>query len=82
LLGAGRWHIKGTKVVYATNSEPLLFGSHWLRKNQFVELLVPSVLISGRDGSLNCIINPAHPEIGTVVFSGPEIVAFDPRFGV
>jgi RES domain-containing protein len=131
LLGAGRWHIRGTKVIYAANSEPLallekmvhrkasslvayplyfadvpdalvemaknlpfdwksvypprstmLFGSHWLRKNQFVALLVPSVLISGRDGSLNCIINPAHPEIGNVVFGGPQIVAFDPRFGV
>ncbi len=128
VLGAGRWHIKGRKVVYAANNEPLAllekivhrttslkvyplyfadvpdalvetaknlprdwksifppsstmeFGDAWLKSNQFVALLLPSVLTSGRDESRNCIINPEHPEIGRVVFSGPEIIAFDPRF--
>jgi hypothetical protein len=55
------------KSIYPPRST-IPFGSHWLRKNQFVALLVPSVLISGRDGSLNCIINPAHPNLGNVNF--------------
>jgi RES domain-containing protein len=133
LLGAGRWHIKGTKVVYAANNEPLALlekvvhrsasrllvyplyfadvpddlvdelpanklphdwksiyppkstmqlGADWLASNKFVALLVPSVLISGRDKSRNCLINPAHPKIGRVEFSGPEMIAYDPRFPV
>jgi RES domain-containing protein len=133
VLGVGRWHIKGQRVVYAANSEPLallekvvhralstlsvyplyfadvpddliddlpvsklprdwksiyppastmLLGAEWLKSEKHAVLLLPSVLISGRDRSRNCIINPAHPEIGRAGFTGPEIIPFDPRFPV
>jgi RES domain-containing protein len=46
-----------------------LFGSDWLKSNEAVGLLVPSVLIQGQ-AERNCLINPTHPEFSKVQLFG------------
>jgi hypothetical protein len=38
------------------------------------------VLITGGDGSRNCVLNPEHPEFPNIILSGPTIVPLDTRF--
>lgn len=131
LYGAGRWHIKGRRVVYGATSEALALleklvhrclpgpstyplyhadipedlveslkesdlpvdwrsiyppvstqriGDQWLQSKRSLVLLVPSVLITGGDGSRNCVLNPEHPEFPNIILSGPTIVPVDTRF--
>ena len=131
LQGAGRWHIKGRRIVYGATSEALALleklvhrpsagpaiyplyhadipdhlveslaerdlppdwraiyppistqrmGDQWLQTRKALVLLVPSVLITGGDGSRNCILNPEHQEFVNITLSGPTIVPVDTRF--
>jgi len=54
-----------------------LFGDRWLREQRSAVLIVPSIVLQGRE--LNYLINPAHPDFRRIVASVPEPVDWDGR---
>jgi RES domain-containing protein len=54
-------------------------GSDWIRRNESLLLIVPSVVVDGHDS--NCLINVGHPEFHQVKLNGPpRPFVFDERF--
>lgn len=51
-------------------------GDVWIRSNQSLALLVPSVIIPEEN---NVLVNPAHPEMRRVQILSTRRFAFDPR---
>lgn len=53
------------------------FGDRWIDELRSAVLLVPSVVLQGRES--NVLINPAHPRFPHITASGPEPVIWDSR---
>lgn len=53
------------------------FGDRWFKERRTSVLLVPSVVLQGRE--LNVVFNPEHADFGHVRSSVPEPVLWDPR---
>ena len=53
------------------------FGDRWIEERRTAVLLVPSVILRGRES--NVVFNPEHPEFAGIKASEPEPVAWDPR---
>lgn len=53
------------------------FGDRWFKERRTAVLLVPSVVLQGRE--LNVVFNPEHADFGHVRSSVPEPVLWDPR---
>jgi RES domain-containing protein len=53
------------------------FGDQWLDERRSAVLLVPSVVLQGRE--LNVLINPDHPDFVLIKTTFPETVIWDPR---
>ncbi len=53
------------------------FGDRWLEELRTAVLLVPSVVLRGRENNL--LINPEHPAFARIHASAPEPVSWDPR---
>jgi RES domain-containing protein len=53
------------------------FGDLWLDQRRSAILLVPSVLLQGRE--VNVLLNPDHPDFPRIQATAPEPVAWDPR---
>jgi RES domain-containing protein len=56
--------------------ESQAIGDLWIREQRSLALRVPSAII---DGEFNYLLNPAHPDFGSVTISPPAPFAFDPR---
>ena len=52
------------------------FGDAWIRERRTAVLVVPSV-VARREG--NVLINPQHPDFGSIVAGTPEPVVWDAR---
>ena len=52
-------------------------GDRWLDEQRTAVLLVPSVVLQGRE--LNVVFNPAHSDFGVIRATPPEPVLWDPR---
>ena len=52
------------------------FGDAWIRERRTAVLVVPSV-VARREG--NVLINPQHPDFGSIVAGGAEAVIWDAR---
>ena len=52
------------------------FGDAWIRERRTAVLVVPSV-VARREG--NVLINPQHPDFGSIVAGGSEAVIWDAR---
>lgn len=63
------------------NAEDLLasrsFGDRWLDEQRSAILIVPSVVLQGRER--NVLLNPAHPDFPQIQPDPPEPVLWDPR---
>jgi len=53
------------------------FGDTWFDERRTAVLLVPSVVLQGREK--NVVINPSHPDFRRIVVSDPEAVVWDER---
>jgi RES domain-containing protein len=53
------------------------FGDQWLDERRSAVLLVPSVVLQGRE--LNVLINPDHSDFALIKTTSPETVIWDPR---
>lgn len=53
------------------------FGDRWLDERRTAVLLVPSVVLRGREN--NVLLNPEHPDFARIHASAPEPVSWDPR---
>jgi RES domain-containing protein len=53
------------------------FGDQWLGERRSAVLLVPSVVLQGRE--LNVLINPDHSDFVRIKTTSPETVIWDPR---
>lgn len=53
------------------------FGDRWIDELRSAVLLVPSVVLQGRES--NVLINPAHPEFARITAGEPEPVMWDTR---
>ena len=53
------------------------FGDQWLDERRSAVLLVPSVVLQGRE--LNVLINPDHSDFVRIKTTSPETVIWDPR---
>lgn len=53
-----------------------ILGERWLRTGRTVGLWVPSVVVPHER---NLVLNPRHPDFGSLVVAPPEPFAFDPR---
>ena len=53
------------------------FGDRWLDECRSAVLLVPSVVLQGRE--VNVLINPDHSDFARISVSAPEAVVWDPR---
>ena len=51
-------------------------GSDWAKSRRSLALLVPSAVVQGDS---NLLLNPAHPDFGTVALAEPVTFHFDPR---
>ena len=61
---------------YPAPTATQLLGDAWLRKNEAVALVVPSVV----SPTNRCILlNPAHPDFAKLSIANPEPFAFDNR---
>jgi RES domain-containing protein len=54
------------------------FGDQWLGEARSSVLVVPSIVTGGIE--TNLLLNPLHPEFGTIVASQPQPVKWDSRF--
>jgi RES domain-containing protein len=63
---------------YPYSLESQRFGSAWAGEQRTVALRVPSVVIPGE---FNYLLNPAHPDFGSVKAAAPVAFRFDPRLG-
>jgi RES domain-containing protein len=63
---------------YPYSVESQRFGSAWAGGQRSLALRVPSVVIPGE---FNYLLNPAHPDIGSVTVAAPVGFRFDPRLG-
>jgi RES domain-containing protein len=57
--------------------EARLFGDRWLLERRTAVLIVPSIVLQGREN--NFLINPAHPDFRRIVASDAEPVDWDER---
>ena len=62
--------------VPALPPDPVRFGTEWLRSRRSAVLQVPSVIIPE---SANLLINPGHPEAGSVRVAASRPFTFDGR---
>ena len=62
--------------AYPAPPESQLLGDTWIANSSSVVLKVPSVLIETES---NYLINPQHPDFGSLVIDQPEPFNFDPR---
>ncbi|MGB7923524.1 MAG: RES family NAD+ phosphorylase [Pyrinomonadaceae bacterium] len=62
--------------TYPAPPELQLLGDTWIANSSSVVLEVPSVLIETES---NYLINPLHPDFGSLVIEQPEPFGFDPR---
>jgi len=53
------------------------FGDLWIDEQRSAVLLVPSVVLQGRER--NVLLNPAHPDFPRIHADAPEPVLWDPR---
>jgi RES domain-containing protein len=53
------------------------FGDRWLEEQRSAVLLVPSLVLQGRE--VNVLLNPDHPDLPRIRSTTPEPVAWDPR---
>lgn len=53
------------------------FGDGWLEEQRSAVLLVPSVVLRGRE--FNVLLNPDHPDFPLIRATAPEPVAWDQR---
>jgi RES domain-containing protein len=53
------------------------FGRAWLEERRSCVLLVPSVILAGKEH--NVLLNPAHPDFTSVRAGDPELVVWDKR---
>jgi RES domain-containing protein len=53
------------------------FGDQWLGEARSAVLLVPSVVLQGRE--VNVLLNPDHPDFPRIQATAPEPVTWDPR---
>jgi RES domain-containing protein len=53
------------------------FGDLWLEERRTAVLLVPSVVLQGREA--NILLNPDHPDFARITTTAPEPVLWDPR---
>ncbi len=53
------------------------FGDRWLDERRTAVLLVPSVVLRGREN--NVLLNPDHPDFNRIQASAPEPISWDPR---
>jgi RES domain-containing protein len=51
-------------------------GTRWAASKTTVVLSVPSAVVPSER---NYILNPHHPDFGTIHFNAPEPIVFDPR---
>ena len=60
------------------NPPPFLqqYGDRWLAEGRSLLLAVPSAVVPEE---MNYLLNPAHPEVGTLEISPAEPFDFDPR---
>jgi RES domain-containing protein len=66
------------RSIYPSESTRQI-GDQWLESKKSLVLLVPSTLITGGDGTRNCLLNPNHPQFSKITLSGPTLVPVDPR---
>jgi RES domain-containing protein len=53
------------------------FGDRWLDEQRSPVLLVPSVILQGKE--VNVLINPDHPDFARITSTDPEPVLWDSR---
>ena len=53
------------------------FGDQWLEDRRSAVLLVPSVVLQGRE--VNVLLNPDHPDFPRIRATAPALVTWDPR---
>ena len=56
--------------------ESQAIGDRWVAEGRSLALKVPSVIIEAES---NYLVNPAHPDFGTITISAPTPYAFDAR---
>lgn len=64
---------------WASSPAPLRLqriGDEWAARNRSVALRVPSAIVSAES---NYLLNPAHPDFGTVEIGTPQAFVLDPR---
>lgn len=54
-------------------------GDRWISKNESIGLMVPSVVVPE---DFNILLNPNHPDFGTLFIGKPESYPLDPRLFV
>jgi RES domain-containing protein len=62
--------------IYPAPSKLQLIGNMWIAAKTSAVLEVPSVLVETES---NYLINPLHPDFGSLVIDPPEPFDFDPR---
>ena len=53
-----------------------LIGDQWVKRARSAVLCLPSIIIPAEP---NYLLNPAHPDFGSITIGKPEPFSFDPR---
>ena len=55
------------------------FGGEWLASGRSAALRVPPAVLPFPTDEANYVLNPAHPNFGTLILDPPVLFRFDPR---